>query len=248
MMHKALLLTGLVLGSVCQQAEWAVAQSATKSESATPAPRFDKEDKARALEYVKDHERRVKTLAARPAEVLFIGDSITQAWGGEGKEIWQKRFAPLKAVNIGSSGDRTQHVLWRILNGEFGCKPKVAVVMIGTNNQFYNSATDITEGVTEVVRAIRKESPDTRILLMSILPRGKTLPNPRNDKIIAVNKEIAKLADDKTIWFIDIYPQYLKDGQLSKELFIDDTHLSAKGYEVWADAITPRLKELVGAK
>jgi lysophospholipase L1-like esterase len=244
-MHKASLLVGLILASVCPWAEQGAAQTAKRSAAATPAPRFAGEDQVRSLEYIKDHERRVKALAARPADVLFLGDSITQAWSGEGKEVWQKWFAPLKAANIGSSGDCTQHALWRIVNGEFRCQPKVAVVMIGTNNQFYDPADAITEGVTEVVQAIRKESPKTRVLLMSILPRGKKLPNPLNDKTIAVNKEIAKLADAKTIWFINIYAKYLEGGQPRKELFIDDTHLSAKGYEVWADAITPLLKELV---
>jgi beta-glucosidase len=119
--------------------------------------------------------------------------------------------------------------------------------MIGSNNQFYDSAADITAGVTAVVRAIRKESPGTRVLLMSILPRGNRLPNRGNDKSIAVDKAIAKLADGKAVWFIDIYDRYLADGQLRKELFIDDSHLTAKGYAIWADAITPQLKRLVGA-
>jgi lysophospholipase L1-like esterase len=190
----------------------------------------------------------VKALTAQRPDVLFIGDSITQAWSGEGKDVWRERFAPLNAANIGSSGDRTQHALWRIVNGEFACKPKAAVVMIGTNNQFYDPAEDIIEGVTAVIDAIRQQSPGTKVLLMSILPRGNKLPNERNDKSIAVNRAIARLADRKSVWFIDIYDKYLEDGQLRKGLFIDDTHLSAKGYRVWADAITPRLKDFVGRK
>ncbi|MBY0526293.1 MAG: hypothetical protein K2R98_23065 [Gemmataceae bacterium] len=224
----------------------ALAQPTPKNRAATPVPRFYKEDEKRCQEYILIHENRIKTLAARKPEVLFIGDSITQGWNGiPGKDIWQERFAPLKAYNIGNSGDRTQFVLWRIVNGEFACKPKAAVVMIGTNNQWYDPAEDIPEGVAEVVRAIRKESPNTRVLLMSILPRGNKLPNPNNDKSIAVNRAIAKLADGKSVWFIDIYDKYLKDGQLNKDLFHDDTHLTAKGYQIWADAITPRLTELV---
>lgn len=243
-------IVSVILGlmSPLRCAEPAQAQAGAPSAAAMPAPRFDKEDEKRALEYVREHERRLKALAAQRPDVIFIGDSGTQAWGVQGKDIWRERFVPLKAANIGSSGDRTQHVLWRIVNGEFATKPKAAVVLIGSNNTFYDSAEDITAGITAVVRAIRTESPDTRVLLMSILPRGNQLPNPRNDKSIAVNKAIAKLADGKTVWFIDIYAKYLEDGQLRKDLFIDDSHLTAKGFAIWADAIAPQLKELVGAK
>ena len=73
--------------------------------------------------------------AGEKAQVIFIGDSITQGWEGESKEVWAKYYAHRNAVNLGIGGDRTQHVLWRLDNGNLsGLKPKAAVVMIGTNN------------------------------------------------------------------------------------------------------------------
>ncbi len=50
-------------------------------------------------------------------DLVFVGDSITDGWRGGGKAIWQKDFAPLKALNLGIGGDRTEHVLWRLQNG-----------------------------------------------------------------------------------------------------------------------------------
>ena len=73
--------------------------------------------------------------AGNKAAVLFIGDSITQGWEGEGKNVWSRYYSPRQAINLGIGGDRTQHVLWRLDNGNLkGLKPKAAVVMIGTNN------------------------------------------------------------------------------------------------------------------
>src|SRR5258708_25934265 len=113
-------------------------------------------------------------------EVLFLGDSITDFWRSEdkqrgGKAIWNANFAPLRAANFGVSADRTQHVLWRIENGELdGLKPKVVVLMIGTNNASlkrddvmpHNTAAEAVEGVTAVVKELRAKLPDSKILLL----------------------------------------------------------------------------------
>ena len=81
------------------------------------------------------HEMKLKAAKGADVDLLFIGDSITHGWENKGRELWAKYYAPRNAFNIGYSGDRTQHVLWRLENGEMkGMKPKVAVIMIGTNN------------------------------------------------------------------------------------------------------------------
>src|SRR5438552_5987443 len=106
-----------------------VAHSAeTKGNSATtPAPRDPG--------WVKRHEGFVKIAQKGDVDLLFLGDSITDGWRGGGKKVWEANFAPLKAANFGIGGDRTEHVLWRIQNGELeGIKPKLVVLMIGTNN------------------------------------------------------------------------------------------------------------------
>lgn len=246
---QLLLAAGLLLGSCEQFVALLRAADDKKSAAATPSPKFDKDGKTPQPGFVKSHESYVEIAKKGDVDVLFLGDSITAGWRGAGKEAWAKNFEPLKAANFGIGGDRTQHVLWRILNGELdGIKPKVAVLMIGTNNSGSDTAVDIAEGVTEIVKTIRKKSPDTKVLLLAVFPRGKEIPNTQNDKLIEVNKTLAKLDDGgKTVRFLDIGPKFLgADKQLPKEIMPDFLHLSPKGYEIWAEAITPVLKEMVG--
>jgi hypothetical protein len=122
-------------------------------------------------------------------DIEFIGDSIMQGWEGPGKNVWQEFYGKRKVINLGVSGDRTQHVLWRFEQGQLdGIKAKVAVIMIGTNNSNNqdNTETEILEGVTAIVQQIRERQPDTKILLLAIFPRGKTF-SPQRGKILQVN-------------------------------------------------------------
>jgi lysophospholipase L1-like esterase len=145
------------------------AQGASAQHSAVqPAPRGDQGWKDRSAllnQRIKDNP---------DAQVLFIGDSITQGWEGAGRETWEKFYGDRKAVNIGIGGDRTQHVLYRLENGNLeGVKPKAAVVMIGTNNSNGedNTPGQIAEGIAAIVSKLRTTVPDTKILLLGIFPR-----------------------------------------------------------------------------
>jgi lysophospholipase L1-like esterase len=195
--------------------------------------------------FIKQHESFVKIAQEGTAELVFLGDSITAGWKGQ-KEIWDKAFGAYKPVNFGIGGDQTQHVLWRLENGELdGVEPKAAVVMIGTNNSGRDSAEGIARGVTKIVECIRKKSPKTKILLLAIFPRGQN-PNPQREKIKRTNEIIAKLDDGKSVFFLDIGDKFVEaDGTISKETMRDFLHLTAKGYQIWADAITPKLAELI---
>src|SRR5262245_40480610 len=130
--------------------------------------------------WMKRHEGFVEEAKKGGIDVLFLGDSITDAWRNfnaqnmrGGKRVWEKHFAPLKAANFGIGGDQTQHVLWRLQNGELeGIQPKVVVLMIGTNNVGRDSAEQIAEGITAIVREIHKRSPSTKVLLLGVFPRG----------------------------------------------------------------------------
>jgi lysophospholipase L1-like esterase len=209
----------------------------------TPAPRPDQPWKTRA-ELL---NKRVKE--NQDAELLFIGDSITQGWEGSGaKEVWEKYYGSRKAVNIGIGGDRTQHVLYRLQNGNLeGIKPKAAVVMIGTNNSNGedNSAQQIAEGVKAIVKELRTKEPQMKILLLGIFPRGENI-NPQRGKITQCNQIIQKLDDGKNVFYMDIGHRFLEeDGTLSATIMPDYLHLSQKGYEIWADAIEPKLAELL---
>lgn len=193
------------------------------------------------------HERFVKIAQEGTAQLVFLGDSITAGWGGK-KEIWDKAFGAYKPANFGIGGDRTQHVLWRITHGELdGIKPKAVVLMIGTNNSGSDPAEGIAKGVTAIVETIRAKQPQAKILLLAVFPRGeKASPNPGREKLAKVNEIIAKLHDGQNIHFLDIGAKFLQpDGSLTKEIMPDFLHLSAQGYQIWADAISPKLAELM---
>jgi lysophospholipase L1-like esterase len=182
-------------------------------------------------------------------DVLFIGDSITQGWEGGGKEEWQKHFAPLHAVNLGFSGDRTQHVLWRLGEGGemAGIVPKAAVIMIGTNNSGNNSAEQIADGITAIVKLIRKKHPRTKILLLGVFPRSAKATDPIRAKLKDVNDRIRQLDDGENVKFLDIGEKFLdKEGNLTKEIMPDYLHLSTAGYKIWAEAIAGPVEEMVG--
>src|SRR5581483_7232139 len=133
-----------------------IAGAGDKNPATTPTPRIGKDKKPDAG-WMKRHEGFVDIAKKGGVNVLLLGDSITDAWRGKAaQETWDKVFAPRKSANFGIGGDRTQHVLWRIQNGELdGITPKVAMLMIGTNNTGNDSAEQIAEGITAIVKQIR---------------------------------------------------------------------------------------------
>jgi lysophospholipase L1-like esterase len=188
-------------------------------------------------------------------DVLFLGDSITEFWSSQnpwrgGKPVWDREFAPMKAINFGIGGDRTQNVLWRLQNGEAeGYQPRAVVLMIGTNNlgverdgrDLRNTTGEVAGGITAIVHELQRRWPSTRILLMALLPRNqKDAPHqyPYREKIVAINRSIAALQDGRRVFFLDIGAKFLgADGEIQRELMPDLLHPSLKGYEIWAGAI-----------
>lgn len=180
--------------------------------------------------------------------LLFVGDSITERWDEEGEAVWHDFYATRKALNIGIKGDRTQHVLWRLENGNIeGISPEVAVLMIGTNNSAMgrNTASEIVAGVTAVVRKLQTGLPATKILLLGIFPRGQEF-NEQRGRITQANQVLRKLHDDRGVHFLDIGHVFLRmDGTISREVMPDALHLSPTGYRLWAEAIEPVLSDLL---
>lgn len=197
--------------------------------------------------WMKRHERFNERVKKRDVDIIFVGDSITQGWEGAGRGVWKTRYGDRKAVNLGIGGDRTQHVLWRLDNGNVdGISPGVAVVMIGTNNSGgdRNTASEMVDGVTAVVAKLRAKLPKTRILLLAIFPRGEHF-NEQRGKILQVNQAIQKLDDGDFVHYLDIGHRFLeKDGSLSRRIMPDFLHLSPAGYEIWASSIEPTLVRL----
>ncbi|HRH94412.1 MAG TPA: platelet-activating factor acetylhydrolase IB subunit [Prosthecobacter sp.] len=213
------------------------------------APKMGPDGKPNAG-FVASHERFVGIAKEGKAQLVFLGDSITAGWAGNGKEVWAKSFGAYTPANFGIGGDRTQHVLWRIQNGELdGIKPKAFVVMIGTNNSGTDPAEGIAKGVTAIVETIRAKQPQAKILLLAVFPRGSKPDgqlNAQNDKLKQVNATISKLDDGQHIFYLDIGDKFpTADGKLDKSVMPDFLHLSPAGYQIWADAISPKLAELM---
>lgn len=220
---------------------WATADD--ELATTTPAPRTD----AGWLERQKQINDRAQQ---GDVDLLFIGDSITQSWEGPGKAIWKKFYGDRRAMNAGISGDRTQHVLWRLDHGNIdGVQPKLAVIMIGTNNVGTDSPDDIAAGITAIVAKLREKLPKTKVLLLGIFPRGPNSDDPAREVTAATNKIIKTLDDGDSVYFLDLADEFLEnDGALSEEIMPDFVHLSVQGYEIWAESIEPKVAELMDEK
>ena len=195
-------------------------------------------------------------------EIVFIGDSITHYWDTDSKtnvrkigglDTYKKYFSNYKLINLGYSGDRTQHALWIAAKSPYldNIKPKMVTVMIGTNNIGHNASTPeaAAAGVTKVVEALRTRLPETKIVLFGVFPRDAKANTPRRKKVTAINNIISKLADDKNVYYCDITEKFLdKNGNLPKSMMPDFLHPNDNGYEVWAQAMMPYVEKFVGKK
>jgi len=200
------------------------------------------------------HEAFVRQAQQGGINVLFLGDSITDFWRTRGSNVWNRYYAPLHAANFGISGDRTQHLLWRIDHGELdGIHPKVVVLMIGTNNTgkerdgqtIRNTVPEVIQGIQAVVADIRSKLPESKILLLGIFPRGH-LEDPQRAQVAVINTVIAKLDDGRRVHYLDLTPRFLEpDGSLSRAVMPDLLHPSERGYEIWAEAMQPTLETLL---
>jgi lysophospholipase L1-like esterase len=200
--------------------------------------------------FKKMHESFLKRRDEGNIGVLFLGDSITEGWSGRGKSVWEKYYSQLDAANFGIGGDQTQHVLWRMDNGELdGISPKVVVLLIGTNNIGY-PADEILNADEKIVQEIHQKLPQTKLLLLAIFPRGADITDPRvagmRAKIKTVNQGLAALDDGSKTRYLDIGDKFLDaDGNIPRDIMPDALHPNEKGYQIWSDAMAPLLKEML---
>lgn len=227
------------------------AQAPAKSPSAakpTPAPRTSQDAVTPSNHNQPRHAEFMYRKTQGEIGLLFLGDSITDYWPRKGEWSWLK-FAPYKPANFGVGGERTEHVLWRISNGELdGINPKVVVLMIGTNNVGQCPDEEpawAAAGVTKIVETIHAKLPNSKLLLLGIFPRNKKNSKDR-EKNDAVNQIICKLDDGKKTRYLDIGKVFLnKDGEIPGDIMPDLLHPNAKGYDLWYEAMNPLLAELL---
>lgn len=240
---------------LCQMKFVGGASVRTSASACSPQDRNDKDW------WAKRHADKLTEIERRKSmEVVFLGDSITHYWeNGRHVANWRKWTDNPKrqVLNLGFSGDRTEHVLWRIAHGELdGYRAKAVVLMIGTNNTGSFKRTEeppenVAAGVRAVLGAIRAKQPQAKIVLCAILPRGKEkdLVNDvprRNDE---ANSLIRRSCDGKDVIWCDFGNRYLDDkGAVDIRLLPDLLHPSDDGYDVFAEAVFPILDQILGLK
>jgi lysophospholipase L1-like esterase len=240
------------------------AVSATLAFAQTPSTTA-KPDASAAIEktdtggFRKMHESFLARGKSGPIDVLFLGDSITAGWT-KAPHIWEHYYGKLRPANFGIGGDQTQHVIWRIENGELeGLRPKVVVLMLGTNNTTLHTADEIAAADKKIIGMIRSKIPEAKVLLLAIFPRGprknaqgvvtETVvadAKRRMDIINGANAQLAQLDDGKNVRYLDINARFLcDDGKIPSIIMPDQLHPNAAGYQLWADAMQPLLLEML---
>jgi lysophospholipase L1-like esterase len=203
--------------------------------AATPVQRPDAGWQAR-------HRSIVGKAGEGGVEVVFLGDSITEGWGGAGRDVWARDWAPRHALNAGVGGDRTQHVLGRLDDGLLEAlaapsnRVSNVVLLIGTNNTYppADSAEDVAAGVRAILSRLRERLPGATVTLMAVLPRERT-PGPLRAAVGAINERLRPLADGTRVKWLDLGARFVEpDGTIPARLMPDGLHLSGEGYEVWA--------------
>jgi lysophospholipase L1-like esterase len=206
----------------------------------------------RSGNWMSRHQQFVERAHQGGIDLLFVGDSITDGWRNVGIRSWNQHFAALQPANFGIVGDGTQNVLWRLQNGELEVmRPKVVVLLIGTNNipasdeevTEVTIAEQVVEAVQLLVTTLQAAQPQAKILLLGILPRGQ-FENPGRATIRKVNQMLAG-AEKGPVRVLDIGDQFLDGTRIPKELMSDYLHPTARGYKVFAEAIRPTILELL---
>jgi lysophospholipase L1-like esterase len=210
-----------------------------------PAPRTDPGA-------VSTFERINSAVKTEPYRALFLGDSITERWDlplWDAKRVWDAAMVPRGVLNAGVSGDRTEHVLWRLDHGNLdGPPPKGLILMIGTNDLGHGRSPELAaQGVRAILIQLRDKLPNARILLLGLWPRGATAADPLRQKVGAVNRLIQTCADGSTIVYADVGSVLVQpDGVLLRSVSPDLLHFTAAGYERIVPKLDPLIDRLLG--
>ena len=210
--------------------------------------------------WVANHYKRMMDLADKSPEkfkIVFVGDSITKKWLDQSGSLWADNFgdenSPYYALNLGVPGDRTDHVLYRLkskADGGMGnldnpaIRPKVIVLMIGTNNLFPpHSAEQIAGGIEAVAKRLRELRPDAKLIICSVLPSN----NPQNDKeqVQPANATLPALAEslEEDVQYLNLFPAFLdEEGKKKTDCYVDGLHLNEAGYAIWLRELLPLLR------
>ncbi|RYY04967.1 MAG: mucin-desulfating sulfatase [Gammaproteobacteria bacterium] len=243
---KLLQLTSLICGSILTLAvQFSLADEA-KLSGTTPAPRTIEYSWMSVDTWNKMQAEDVAVAEKGGVDLLFVGDSITAGWNWD---IWQKNFAQYNPANFGVGGDHTGNLLWRLQHGDKGnLKPKLVVLLIGVNNFGHLNETpaQVFDGIKAVVKTLRENYPKAKILVNGVFPFEESAASPKRAQVKEVNALVAKLDDHKHVFVKDYGALFLQaDGSISKEIMGDFLHPTAKGYQIWVDAMLPDIQKLL---
>ncbi len=235
------LLSGLLVG--CARPSARLARPPERPGSLAVVPAFHEGTQAR-------HERFNAISREGSARLVFVGDSITEGWETAGKDVWDRFYTRRKAANFGVSGDRTEHVLWRLEHGNFdGLDPRLIVLLIGTNNAGHrqDKPDETAAGIRAIVERLETKCPNAQILLLAILPRGQTIDDPCRRLNDQTNPMIKGLADGRRVVLMDLGQRFVDAQGLPRpDLMPDYLHLSPAGYDIWAREIEPVVSRALG--
>ncbi|MDR2172302.1 MAG: GDSL-type esterase/lipase family protein [Planctomycetaceae bacterium] len=216
-----------------------------QNRSTTPAPRGDGGWCSRFVASIVQMDK-------GDIDLLMIGDSITHGWDNPaGKKVWEKYYARRKPINLGISGDQTQHVIWRLDHLPLNkINPKAAVIMIGTNNIGYNPASpeETADGIKIIVDRLKKQYPEIKIIVLHVFPRDEKPDGKLRKKIEEINALLPNLfKTEKNVKLLDINKVFLDENNvLPKSIMPDGLHPNENGYKLWAEALEPSLVEIFG--
>jgi lysophospholipase L1-like esterase len=234
------LLTVLVtiVGSEAVRAETLICARFAQEDLPAPAPRADRH----ALDRLARINDAVKTT---PHSVLFLGDSLTEGWD---PGVWKQTLAPRGVLNAGVSGDRTDHLLWRLQNGNLAGPPaRAAILLIGTNDLSYGRTAELTaDGIRANLELLRRQLPEAKILLLGLLPREETAAAPLRIAVAQVNRLIRDCDDGEHVIYADMGDVLLDEtGRLPAAISPDQLHFRAHGYSLLASRLVPVLDRLI---
>ena len=197
----------------------------------------------------KRHRDKREEASKRDIDLVFIGDSITHSWENDGASVWRKFYRKRNALNLGFSGDRTEHVLWRLQNGAIdNMSPSLVVVMIGTNNTGHrmDPAAHTADGIQRIVAECRKRLPDAQVLVLGVFPRHHSPHNEMRLRNVAINELLLDLDQLEHVHYLDLGERFVNaDGTLRDDLMPDLLHLNRNGYRAWALGMEPTIKRLL---
>ncbi len=172
-------------------------------------------------------------LADTPSEIIFLGDSISEACE------WAELFENKNVKNRGIAGDLTEGVLLR-LPEVLSSKPDKIFLMIGVNDLISNDPAHVLKNYRKIIEKIQSESPQTNLFVQSLLPVNNDLRKTmiKNEDILQINQELKVMAQNFKVKYIDLYSELKDDtGKLDAKYTVDGIHLNGPAYLKWKSVI-----------